>query len=244
MGADYIPEQDLHAAIWMKSFARQLLRDLAAYRVSQAGADEVADRVRTYRLALVAAREPITRTRAMVLTKTIARRAAERIVRPMAQRLRSDSELAPALKVNLGLRPAKRRVRHVGPPDGKPVLTVVTGRHGETTLTAVHSGHRHRTARPRDTVGLQLFEFIQPLGTAAGDPPGDIELNWRLVGTFTRHRFTVPARAQSFGDRMTFVARWVTRRGETGAFSNPVSTVFACETPIRFDQAPRFQSAA
>ncbi|HQY88723.1 MAG TPA: hypothetical protein PK402_08690, partial [Tepidisphaeraceae bacterium] len=57
-------------------------------------------------------------------------------------------------------------------------------------------------------------------------------IGWRFVGVYTRSEFAVQPSTRNPGDEVSYVARWINRRGEPGAFGLLVIQ------RIRFNIAP------
>jgi hypothetical protein len=236
MGADYIPERDIKAAIWMKHFAAVLIEHPELYRTTAQDAAEIDALVLAFRVANAKCGRPITNSPVARRAKNEARIAAERLLRPAATRINRDPRIAANLKVSIGLKPRTKRRHRIDPPQTVPVLSLRADRSGRMHVR-VHDSQSLRRAKPKSAVGLQLFERIIPrdvahAASAAGSgavpnvgadetPPG-----WRFVGLFTRALFVFDHAAKATGDQASYVARWYTRPGKPGRFGN-ISTINA-----------------
>lgn len=240
MGADYIPERDGEAARWMRSLARGLVDHPELYRVSAEDAAEIEAAVVAFRAALARSLTPATRTRPAVSGKNDARKAAERLIRPMAQRIRTDTRIDAAAKVNIGLHPGGKRRRVVGPPASSPRLSLRATLDGWVTVK-VSDSETGRRARPREAVGMELYVSVRPAAAARGEVPageagamtGESMAAWRFLGLFTATPFAVDPRAGGPGDEVTLMGRWVTRRGEPGAFGQAKAIRVSAVTRVK-----------
>src|SRR5436190_2878638 len=124
MGLDYIPEKDYRAGSWMKNFSRRLCDNAALYRTTPEDAAQIAALVLAYRTAFRATRVPGVISSPLIRVKNDSRRAAERRIRPEAQRNRTDPLIDSALKIQTGLNPGGKRRRRVGPPESRPNLII------------------------------------------------------------------------------------------------------------------------
>lgn len=239
MGADYIPEKDHHAGRWMKFFARGLVEHPEAYRISPVDAAQIDAAVQAFRTANAIAWATSTATRPNRWAKNAARKAAERLVRPEAQRIRTDPRIPAELKANIGLKPPGKRRRCIPPPESVPRLYLSEPALGVARIQVLDS-HSGRRARPRAAIGLELWQRIRPAAVAnarygptpvaspeeQGDPEARVESSdypWRFIGVFSRWPMTFQPRIENHADEVSYVARWVTRRGEPGRFGAAAS---------------------
>jgi hypothetical protein len=267
MGADYIPERDLRASCWMKNFARRIVEHPDLYRITPAEAAEIDAVVLAFRIALSKAHPIGTRSQSLVRTKNDARKAAERLVRPAAQRFRTDPQIAADLKILIGLKPRTTRRRKIPALESSPSLLLSAAMSGAVTVSARDS-QTFRSARPKSAMGMELYERIRPVETmlaaaaaakaaaaavkAAAAPdadPADANpagsssalanpstlntpdassaiaepIRFRFIGVYTRTPIRMYPPIRAHGDEVTYVARWVTRRGEPGPWGQPAS---------------------
>ncbi len=235
MGADYIPEQDNRAASWMKQFARAVVNDPASYRVTIEDATNMETAVTAFRLSLVVARRPISRTIITVAQKNADRKLAEAKVRPLAQWIRRNGEISDVLKMAAGLRPVIRRARVVAPPASVPMLHAKSDRSNAVQIQVRDSQQSGSSAIPKDAAALQVFVCVTDGIASGGSPMCDangLMGDWKMAGTFTRWPITLRPAASAGWQTFTYVARWVNRRGETGGFGRMTSVqVFTSTLP-------------
>jgi hypothetical protein len=227
MGADYIPEQDLKAAVWMKLFARRLVENPQLYRTSAEDAAEIDQRVRAFRTAHAIANAPVTRTIVNVSIKNSTRREAEKWIRPEAQRIRTDPRIRSSDKLAIGLKVYPKRRRHVGPPKSEPILNIDAHIRGVLKITVMDSATLGR-ARPRSAIGMQLYQRLRPRSVAeASTDSNSVNLPengeaeqypWRYIGLITKTPHVMHPEIQEAGDEVTLIGRWMNRRGEVGHF--------------------------
>jgi hypothetical protein len=231
MGADYIPEKNNQAAVWLKHFAAQLVATPELYRTTPEDAAEIDALVQTFRVANATAGRPATRTSVAIQARDDARKAAERMLRPAAKRINSDPRIASDLKVAIGLKPRKKRRHRIDPSESVPVLNPQADMTGGIHIR-VHDSQRGRRARPKWAAGLELYERIIPRDAANGAPAIDastvanggaevVPPGWRFIGNYTRTPIVVYPAANATGDAVYYQARWFTRRGAPGRFSDP-----------------------
>jgi hypothetical protein len=176
-----------------------------------------------------------------VRAKNDARKLAERIVRPEAQRIRKDPRIDLSLKVLLGLNVNTHRRRKIPVPTGTPLLRVRFDLSGVITVR-YQNRVNYGAARPDGAAGIELWEKITPLAVinarfakrrgqpieaeaeidTPDAPSRHAEGSWRFVGVYTRTPILMRPPVQTHGDAVEYIARWVTARGEPGAFSRSV----------------------
>ena len=227
MADDYLPRTDADAAAWMGRFARTLAERREAYRVAGEVVAEVAGRVEAFAEALRLATERETRGPWRTERKSEAREAAEAVCRPVAQQVKADPNVSDDDKRLLGIRPPNRQRRRVSlAEDAVPSLWVPPGGDGAARVHQIAFANRatpSRTAKPAAAVGLQLYRHV---GELLGPPTGpDFDGPVEFVGVFSRSPARAPYAASERGRVITYVARWVTRRGEVGERSMAVSAL-------------------
>ncbi|MFT3787600.1 MAG: hypothetical protein QM770_15780 [Tepidisphaeraceae bacterium] len=221
MANGYMPRADLAALAWMRNYAAQLLARPAAYFVTAGEAEALSDAVQAFADALEAARTPATRTAGAVAAKDDARRSADAACRVLYARIKADTRVDDADKVNAGVRPTTARRTRIGPPDTAPRLW----------LSAIHlDGHsigcadsqREGHAKPFGATQVQLFRSTR------GFDPDHAE----LVGCFTRTPIRVTCPPDLHGQTATYFARWMNRRGQTGPWSQVLSAPVVSVAPL------------
>ncbi|MFT3788065.1 MAG: hypothetical protein QM770_18150 [Tepidisphaeraceae bacterium] len=220
MANGYMPRGDLDALTWMKNYAARLLARPADYFVTPDEADALRAAVQTFDDALRLAIEPSTRTASAIASKDAARATADGACRVLYNRIKADTRVEATAKINAGVRPANPRRTHIGPPDSAPVLSlraIHTDGHTIGCKDAQHEGH----AKPFGATQLQLYR------TTVG---GDLA-RAELVGCYTRVPIRVTCPPSLHGTTAVYRARWMTRRGETGPWSNALTAPVVSTAP-------------
>jgi hypothetical protein len=261
MGIDYIPEKGYKAAIWMKNFARRLVEDPEGYLTTPEDAAQIDAVVLAFRTANANAHTPGVISSSLIRAKNDARKAAERLVRPAYQRVRTEPRIPSALKVRAGVQLTKKRRRYVGPPESAPNVFAECDNSGRVTIK-VSDSVRTRRAKPPQASGFELFERVRSQALikairerkrrTSDDKSGDVmttttttaatsssaapmvraaSKGWQYVGMFTAAPITIVPHTEQDGDLVTYAARWVSRRGEPGPFGR-ASTVVPLHNPI------------
>jgi hypothetical protein len=226
MAADYIPEKDGDAAVWMAWFAYYVAFKPDAYRTTPQDAEQLVAVAGAYSAAYADAAPSGTKCKSLVTLKNSTRKEAERLIRPAAQRVRTDPQIVDELKVLVGLAPRARRRREIPAPQSAPVLAVSAEMNGVVTLT-VSDSLSQRARRPAGAKGMELYERIIPNATieawSRGErAPGADAPAWRFIGLQTRTPIERVPPLAARGDQACYVARWVTARGRVSPFGNEV----------------------
>jgi hypothetical protein len=142
------------------------------------------------------------------------------IVRPYAQQIKSSRGISNADKSALGLTIDDASSTPVPAPTSSPILAILGATPGMHTLRFADSNTPEKRGKPVGAIGLQLFIAI---AAAAVADPGVA----RLQGFVTRQPYGVPFDSADNGKIATYFARWQTRTGLTGPWSNAISFTVA-----------------
>ena len=118
---------------------------------------------------------------------------------------------------------------------------------GHTHVIAYENPGHLGTAKPRDSVGIEVFRALTPGGARPiSVSPIDRGATAALayVGTFTRNPIRVPCSHHDDLKYATYVARWITRRGLVGPWSDAVRERVNCPTALPSGDALRQREAA
>ncbi len=225
MANGYMPRKDMDARAWLSNFANQLGEQPAVYKVSPAEVDAVREAVDAFAAALVVAQALLTRTGPAVFAKDEARRAAELACRPIYLRVKIDSLIADADKIVLGVRPVNPRRTRIAAPDSAPTLALSGLTASAHILRYDNPGHIG-SAKPTGAMQLQLFRALTD-----GRPPASDEFHYLLAAT--RNPIRIEYGCADDLKLATYQARWVTRRGKVGPWSNLLRVRIAIMAPAR-----------
>ncbi len=104
-------------------FARGLVNHADTYLITAEEALLTDEAVRSYRQAVRRTWPIGIRTRGAVSAKNNARKSAERVIRPMVQRIRVDLRIDAESKIAIGLKTAKKRRRRIAPSESVSMLS-------------------------------------------------------------------------------------------------------------------------
>lgn len=226
MGADYIPERNERAATYIRWFARALVNDPVAYRTTPGHAADIEALALAFyeaNHANVMALQSGVQSRELSTTMRQTRKAAEKLVRPEAQRIRTDPKIEGALKVRIGLKVNRKRRRHVGPPAGRPRLSAPRVEINQIYLRVRDSESPYRNALPDGAAFYEVYERVHSLEASNGIATKNENPQWQYLGCFSRPAVIICSSAQKSGQRVDLVARWMSRTCEPGAYGYPIT---------------------
>jgi hypothetical protein len=234
---DFLPRQELELLNWSRNFDQQINADPEAFGLSPLEAAEFRVVHEAFAAALMRAIDPATRTTSAVIAKNDARDAMKLRARKLANRIRGTSAVSAKLRVDVGVRPRKQRVRRVAPPDQPPsvVLAPLDLRKPRLERTGVDAPQNGLEYSADSTVTVKLFNapasgstaradgaFGATIFTFVGEDPPPRLTEWTFHGQTTRTAFNIDFGQAAPGSRVWVTARWFSHRGEPSAFSRPV----------------------
>jgi hypothetical protein len=189
------------------------------YHVTPGEAVVVADAYQRFADAYMRAANPETRTASAVVAKDAARAQAEWTCRPFYARIKSDPAIADDAKIDIGVRPINPHRTRIGPPTSTPLISIQNVTLNIHTLSVRDSDTPSRMHKAPGAVQVQLFGAI-----GDGAPP-------RFIGSYSRTPITITYSPADNGKTVTYSARWINRRGETGPWSQPVVAPIVAVAP-------------
>lgn len=162
-----------------------------------------------------------TRSRDTIATKDFARDRAVQSVRTHKARIKADQRIPPEVKVMLGIRLSAASKPRIEAPTTAPLLHVAMGGPGFHLLRYADELTPDSKAKPHGVLHMQLYMAFGPPGSPPVTDPGDT----RMVFTqnVTKTPFKVHFTAEQNAKMVTYMARWSTRTGLTGPWSQPVA---------------------
>ncbi|MFG0329675.1 MAG: hypothetical protein ACF8PN_07235 [Phycisphaerales bacterium] len=215
----FIPRADAAALAMLKAFADGIEANPALYMLTPPDAAAIRKAVDAFEAAYRVAKDERTRTKVAVAAKDDARRSAEQIVRQFAGIIKANAGVSDPAKIAIGIRP--RGAGGGGTPIGEitssPLLRIIGATPGAHTLRYADANTPERSAKPFGAANLQLFCALTDDAPEA-DPPAA-----RFIGAYTRNPIGVEHPHADDGKVATYYARWATRKGVAGPWSNGIS---------------------
>lgn len=216
MSSDYIPGPDADFTAWLNNFinfANANLADLGLVAADLAPLQAAFTTWNTAFDAHVAAQAAARGTRE---TKDAARKDAERLARPMVQRLQTAGTVSNAQRQSLGVTPRSTTRTEAAEPTSRPVATVDTSQRLQHTISFVDELSPTTRAKPAGISGCEVW--VKVGGEAPVDPS---ELKY--LATDTRTPYTAGYDGNDGGKIAYYMLRWVNTRGERGPWSQTVA---------------------
>lgn len=217
---DFIPSQDPQALIWMQTFASGIAANVALYQLTAPDSTAISAAVNLFDTTLATANNPATRTPVSVGAKDDARTAAEQICRQFAGVIKHNAGISDPDKQAIGVRPINNSREPIECPQTSPLLAIIAATPGTQTLRYSDSMTPDSPAKPFGASEIQLFRAI---GTTPAVDPNSAA----FYGKFTKNPVAVNFNPADNGKQATYFARWASRRGQVGPWSNPISMAIA-----------------
>jgi hypothetical protein len=170
--------------------------------------------------AHVAARQ---HARAARRAKDAARRALEAAARPLTAFVQAWGGTTDADRAALGITIRGPHPGGVPAPASKPLIVVRGGDRLTHTLRLTDASTPQRAARPRGAQRAEVFVALTPPGTPA---PADVSA-FRYVQSVSDGAAVLTFEIPQAGMQAHYMARWVTRRGALGPWSDTASATIA-----------------
>jgi hypothetical protein len=220
MANSYIPRSDHGALNWMKAFANGIGTNPFLYFLSSADAANIHDRVSEFESALRLTSEPGTKTKVTVNRKDEARNVAQQLCEHFASLIKPNAGISDDAKIAIGVRPLNRGRSRVKVPASSPLLKIIGATPGSQTLRYNDTSTPTSRGKPHGAMFLEVR-------VAVGDEIAQSVDEARPAGLFTRNPIGVTFTSDDDRKKATYWARWVSRRGEFGPWSAPVSMSIA-----------------
>lgn len=155
--------------------------------------------------------------------KDAARRTLEAAARPITAFIQGYPKTNNADRATIGITIRDPHPGGVPAPSSKPLVIVGDGGRLTHTLRLVDESTPTRRARPRGAERAEVFVAFTPTGTPA---PADLSA-FRYVQSVSDGSTVLSFEQPQGGMTAHYVARWVTRRGAIGPWSETASATVA-----------------
>lgn len=214
--SDYIPRADDAFRTFAENFAANISAFPAAYMLTSSQAASIQGVVDVFVAKLALAQNELMRTRTTIADKDDARSIAETLIRQYAIGIKHNAGIPDGDKLAIGVRPLNPGRRRRGEPGSQPLLSVLGCVPGVQTLRFSDSSTPDSRAKPVGVTELQLFRGV---GETRALPVAECHFYRKI----TRNPVQVPFTQDDDGKLATYYARWATKTGDVGPWSNPVS---------------------
>ncbi len=216
MSTDYIPSADAEFSGWLNNFITFANANLAALGLAAADIAPLQAASTTWNTAYDGHLSAQATGKGARETKDEARKDAERLARPLVQRLQLTGTVSNAQRQSLGVSPRSTTRTVAGEPTTRPVATVDTSQRLQHTITFVDEQSPTSRAKPTGISGCEVW--VKVGGVSPVDPS---ELSY--LATDTRTPYTAAFDGDDGGKIAYYMLRWVNTRGERGPWSQTVA---------------------
>lgn len=226
MNKKFIPNGDMDFAMMAESFSRNIAKDPRAYHVSDDDVAALETAVKHFRQALNAARTGGARSPVATAVKEEARRSAEKIVRRLANGIRSNDAISSAQKLAVGFRVRNDKPKQLTVPNEPPRLTFVQAVHHANAIPEheLKFWSLDYKPRPEGAVRLELFVSLMPPETdVLSLQVRDDLLLPTYLRSYTKSPITVRPPMASKPMRVIYWARWADAQGNVGPMCQPIA---------------------
>jgi len=220
----FIPNGDFDFAVMAEHFARCIAKEPGRFSVAPIDVEALTTAVTAYRAALDAARGQARSTIA-TQTKDIARAAAEKIIRRIANTIRANDSIDPVARHMIGLRERPTTLKQQPCPQEPPTLRFVRALHEGGGATPMHelkfsSRGSSTLARPDGAVRLELFvDLVPPDETIPAHPGANHGGRPWYLRSYTRSPIVLAPPMTLVPMRVVYWGRWADSAGNVGPFS-------------------------
>jgi hypothetical protein len=155
--------------------------------------------------------------------KDAARRELEAAARPVTAFVQGYPKTTDADRATIGITIRAPGGGSIPAPSSKPLVIVGDGGRLTHTLRLVDEATPTRRARPRGAERAEVFVAFTPTGTP---PPADFNA-FRYVQSISEGSTVLSFEQPQGGMTAHYLARWVTRRGAIGPWSETASATLA-----------------
>ena len=218
MSKDYVPGRELDLEAYCSNQIAKITPTPQAWGTSPSDLESYNEAFLAFSAVLAASRDPATRTHAVVVAKSDARKRVIAEARKIAATVQACREVTNSMRAQIGLTIRKEEPTPIGIPFEAPVAEV-KNRLGTMVEVRVHGG----TGRPRPhgVAGCALFSFVGAV------PPAELKA-WTFEGDCTRSTAEITFDAAlPPGTTVWITAAWYNPRGQRGPACAPISTFLA-----------------
>lgn len=162
--------------------------------------------------------------------KDAAKRELERRIRPITAFVQSYPKTTDADRATIGITVKDTSAAPTPAPTSRPLLLIDSGNRLTHRLRLVDESTPTRSARPRGTLGAEVYVALVPPRETPPPPPGGPGqpfASYKFVRTVTRGGAEVSFPAEQGGLSAAYLVRWVSATGEPGPWSETVTATVA-----------------
>jgi hypothetical protein len=217
---DFIPATDGEFAAWVANFVAYVCDHQAELPLSPADLAEAADALSAWDAARAEQTAAIAAARAATQSLSDRRVRLKQVVRRLAWTLRTSPQVTGSQTAGMGLKPRDTTLTPAALPPSVPIGRVEAG---QRLLHRLHFADRSTPTRRRKPAGVRGCEVWVKVG---GEAPAGAQ-GLAYVDTASRSPLVVEFGGEDAGKMAHYMLRWVSTRGERGAWGETVSATIA-----------------
>jgi len=217
------PRPDAEFSVWMANYFVAVTTFYEEHGLAQAPLVDLADALDAWNAAYPAHVTARNAAESARRTKDAARRTLESRARGVTAFIQSFPQTTDADRATIGITIREKGPRAVPPPSSPPVAVVDAGERLTHTLRLFDAATPTRRSRPRGAERAEVFVAFTPAGT----PPPTSLSAYRYVQSVSDGATTLSFDVKDGGLQAHYLARWVTRGGAAGPWSETASATVA-----------------
>lgn len=219
--APYIPPKNANLIAWLANFSTLITASPGTYGLASGDATTIAGINTAMSSGYTLITSPATKTATTVAAFNALKAGDMPTIRQYSQMIANNPGVSSSNKVALGLNPKTSTPVPITTPTTSPALTnVSTSQAGTILRFRDATASPSVKAKPYGVIGMQLF------ATGSTTPITDPAL-LPYVAVVTKSPIQVTLGSAFAGMHGYFAARWVTRKGLVGPWSNVLNVIVA-----------------
>jgi hypothetical protein len=222
-GSNYIPRRDGDFAAWANHYYDAVEKFYEAQGLDPALLTDLKKALDEWNAQYPAHVEARRRAEAARQAKDAARAALEKQVRPVTNFVQGYPKTTNADRAEMGITVRPARGAPAPTPTSRPLTLVEPAGRLTHRLRLVDEGSPTRRARPRGVERAEVFVAFTPTSAPAPADPSA----YRYVQSVSDGTAVLSFDTPQAGMQAHYLARWVTRRGAMGPWSDTASATVA-----------------
>ena len=216
-----IPLKDELLVPYMTNWNTRISTGYAVFGLTEEQAEHFTELFTPYQTiyaAMMSARGAGTRSKSQTIAKDLAKKNLLAFARQLYAFVQANTAVADNTKVLLGVEIRKSRPSPIPAPTQRPSMSIVSAIARTVTVNVYDPASKTKRGKLPTAVSASVYSYV---GTTY---PSDPTL-WQYCGAATKPKFEIVfPDSVANGSQVWICAAWVTRRGDVGPVSVPVST--------------------
>lgn len=223
---DYLPRTDEGLSTWAQNASAQISANPTSFGLTAGTASSLASLTTTYKDAVLAARDPLTRGSSSVFAKRQAKQALIDFIRPMVLTVQGTATVTPQMKHDLGITVRGENLpTPINAPQDAPAAEVAEMNGWMVKIKVRPAGSEGRSSRAPGAAMIHIYTYV------GATPPGNVN-DYKFEGASSRSVFEVLFDDDlAIGTRVWVCCQWVTARGLTSPACAPIGLLIGGGVP-------------